>query len=88
MIEREMARLERNFAGLTSLNQKAGAMLVIDTKKEAIAVTEAHTMGIPVIALMNTDCTVTDAEFPIVLNDASVTTVDVVLNALLSTYTA
>ncbi len=84
MIEREIARLERNFAGLVKLERMPGALLVVDSKKEHIAVAEARKMGIPVIALMNTDGSINDAEYPIVMNDASVSAVDLVLKDLIA----
>lgn len=46
-------------------------MLVIDPRKEHIAVTEAHKMHIPVIALGNTDCDMSTIEYPIVGNDGA-----------------
>lgn len=88
MIEREMARLEHNFAGIVGLDRLPAAMLVVDVKKEHIAVAEAHKLGIPVIGLMNTDSAVADAEYPIVLNDASLPTVDLVVHDLLANYNA
>lgn len=88
MIEREITRLERNFAGLVKLEKAPSVVIVIDAKKEHIAVSEAHKLGIPVIAFMNTDSNVNDAEYPIVLNDASLPAVDIAVKELLSSYTA
>jgi len=72
MIDREIERLEKNFRGLTSLLEMLPrALFVIDPKKEIIAVTEAKKIGIPVIALVNSDCDFNIVDYPITANDSS-----------------
>ncbi|MCE9517581.1 30S ribosomal protein S2 [Candidatus Nomurabacteria bacterium] len=56
LIDREMADMTKNFQGLSGITRTPDAVFVVDPKKEHIAVTEAHKMNLPVIALMNTDC--------------------------------
>jgi len=75
LIDREIADLESMFSGIVSMKELPKAMFVIDPKKEFIAVAEAKKMGVPVVALLNTDCDVTEVEYPIVGNDASVSSI-------------
>ena len=82
MLDREIARLGARLEGIVALSKKPDALLVIDTKAEKHAVKEAKDAGIPVIALMNSDCNLGDAAFPIVANDASRATVTLVLSEL------
>ncbi len=53
---RELEKLERNLGGVSRLERLPDAIFVIDTKKEAIAVTEANKLGLPVIAVVDTNC--------------------------------
>ncbi len=55
-ITRELTKLERNLGGIRNLEKLPNAIFVIDTKKEHIAVTEANRLGIPVIAVVDTNC--------------------------------
>ena len=75
LIDREIANLDAMFSGIVSMKELPKALFVIDPKKEFIAVAEARKMNIPVIALLNTDCDVTEVEYPIVANDASVSSI-------------
>ena len=54
------------------MKELPGALFVIDTKKEAIAVTEAKKLGIPVIAVVDTNCDPTDITYPIPGNDDAI----------------
>jgi small subunit ribosomal protein S2 len=53
---RELDKLERNLGGIASLDRLPSAIFVIDTKKEHIAVTEARKLGLPVVAVVDTNC--------------------------------
>ena len=53
---RELEKLDRNLSGIAGLDRTPDAVFVIDTKKEHIAVTEARKLGIPVIAVVDTNC--------------------------------
>ncbi len=56
LIRRELAKLERNLSGIRRLSKRPEAIFVLDTKKEAIAVTEANKLGIPIVAVVDTNC--------------------------------
>lgn len=81
-LEREKKRLIERLDGITTLAKRPDALIVVDTKHERHAVKEAKDAGIPVIALMSSDCNLTDAAYPIVANDTSRKTVELVLTEL------
>jgi small subunit ribosomal protein S2 len=86
MIDREIANLERFFSGISSMKDLAKAMVVVDPKKEIIAVTEAQRMNIPVIALCGTDCDISGINYPIVANDSSVSSITFFVNEIAKAY--
>lgn len=86
LLEREMDKLERNFGGLVSLEKLPDVMLVIDPLHEANAVAEAKQLGIPVVALANSDCDISIINYPIVANDASTSSVGFFVEQLAEAY--
>lgn len=86
LIDREMEDMTRNFEGITGITKAPDVMFVIDPKKEHIAVTEAHKVNMPVIAVLNTDCNIKDVEHPIVGNDGSVSSITFFLEAITEAY--
>ena len=56
ILSRELEKLQRNLGGLRNLERLPDALFIIDTKKEAIAVTEANKLGIPIVAVVDTNC--------------------------------
>ncbi|MCX6787424.1 MAG: 30S ribosomal protein S2 [Candidatus Kaiserbacteria bacterium] len=81
-LEREKDKLETRLDGITTLAKKPDALLVVDTKYEKHAVKEANDAGIPVIAIMSSDCDLRNAAYPIVANDTSRETVKFILKEL------
>ena len=81
-IGREQKRLTERLNGITTLTKKPDALLVVDTKHEKHAVKEANDAGIPVIAIMSSDCDLKEAAYPIVANDTSRETVKLILAEL------
>ena len=71
-VKREVAKLERNLGGIRNLEQAPDAVFVIDTKKEHIAVTEANRLGIPVVAVVDTNCDPDVIDFVIPGNDDAI----------------
>lgn len=86
LIDREMEDMTKNFQGLTGITRTPDAMFVVDPKKEHIAVTEAQKMNLPVIALMNTDCNMKKIDFPIIANDASISSITFFLSQIKNAY--
>ncbi|MFM9085137.1 MAG: 30S ribosomal protein S2 [Acidimicrobiia bacterium] len=72
LIGRELEKLQRNLSGIRSLTKKPSAVFVVDTMKEAIAVTEANKLGIPVIAVVDTNVNPDVVQFPIPGNDDAI----------------
>ena len=81
-IEREKRRLEDRLDGITTLAKRPDMLLVVDTKHEKHAVKEAKDAEIPVLAIMSSDCDLSDAAYPIVANDTSRETVGLILSEL------
>src|SRR4030095_8463567 len=56
ILSRELEKLERNLGGIRTMGKLPDAIFVIDTKKEHIAVTEANKLGLPIVAVVDTNC--------------------------------
>ena len=56
ILSRELDKLQRNLGGIRALTRLPDALFIIDTKKEHIAVTEANKLGIPIVAVVDTNC--------------------------------
>ena len=66
---REMEKLDKTLGGIKDMGGKPDLMFVIDTNKEGIAIKEARRLGIPVIAILDSNCDPESADFPIPGND-------------------
>lgn len=86
LLERKIAKLGKMFGGLTTMKGMPSALVVIDTREEDIAVTEANKMGIPVIGLCNTDCDISKVAYPVVANDANKKSIEFFLNKFVNAY--
>lgn len=86
LLERKIEKLSRRFGGLSTMKGMPSALIVIDSREEAIAITEANQVGIPVIALCNTDCDLKPVAYPIVGNDANKKSIEFFLNKLVAAY--
>lgn len=86
IIDLELGRLNRYFFGLISLKNMPGAMFVIDSKKEAIAIVEAKNVNVPVISVSNSDCDVSVVTYPIVGNDASTSSIKLFVESIVNAY--
>jgi small subunit ribosomal protein S2 len=56
ILSRELEKLQRNLGGIRNMNRLPDAVFIIDTKKEHIAVTEANKLGLPIVAVVDTNC--------------------------------
>jgi small subunit ribosomal protein S2 len=81
-LDREKKKLEGRLDGITTLEKRPDALVVVDTKYEKHAVKEANDAGIPIIAIMSSDCNLKDAAYPIVANDTSREAVKLILSEL------
>lgn len=71
-LNKERARLEKNLGGIKEMKDLPGILFVIDTRKEAIAVAEAQRMGIPIVAVVDTNCNPEGIDYPIPGNDDAI----------------
>jgi small subunit ribosomal protein S2 len=71
-LEEEIARLNRYLGGIKAMTSLPGAIYVVDTTKEDIAVAEAVRMGIPIVALVDTNCNPDVIDYPIPSNDDAI----------------
>jgi small subunit ribosomal protein S2 len=81
-LRHEREKLERNLGGIRALERLPDAVFVIDTKKEHIAVTEARKLGIPVIAIVDTNCDPDEVDYIIPGNDDAIRAVDLVTRVI------
>ena len=82
LIDRDIARMTKNFGGLSVVTNLPSAVLLVDNKHEAISQAEAKYMRLPVVAISNTDCNIKEVAYPIVMNDTSATAIQIVLDYL------
>ncbi len=68
-LDREQETLEKNFAGIKNMNRLPDALFIIDVRKEEIAVAEANRLGIPIIAVVDTNCSPEGIDYVIPGND-------------------
>lgn len=69
---KEKEKLTKNYGGMKDMKELPGAIFIIDTHKEQIAVAEAHRMGIPIIAIVDTNCNPEGIDYPIPGNDDAI----------------
>jgi small subunit ribosomal protein S2 len=74
-LRREHDKLERSLGGIRDMSRVPSAIWVVDTKKEHIAVSEARKLGIPVIAILDTNCDPDEVTYPIPGNDDAIRSV-------------
>lgn len=69
---KEKDKLTKNLGGIKEMKELPGALFIIDTHKEQIAVAEAHRMGIPIVAVVDTNCNPEGIDYPIPGNDDAI----------------
>jgi small subunit ribosomal protein S2 len=73
--KRELTKLQKSLGGIRNLTKTPSAIWIVDTKKEHLAIDEAHKLGIPVIAILDTNCDPDDVQYPIPGNDDAIRSV-------------
>jgi len=84
-LEKELAKLNKNFSGIVAMERMPKAMFVIDTSKEDTAVKEARRLSIPIIALIDTNSNPDLIDYPIPGNDDATKSIKVVANIITDT---
>ncbi len=82
LLDRERIRLSRVFGGIQDMTKLPGALFVVDIKKEHIAIDEAHKLGIPVFAMVDTNSDPNQVEFPIPANDDAFKSIAIITYAI------
>ena len=86
-LKNEMEKLTKNLGGVKEMTNLPGAIFVVDPKNERIAILEAKKLGIPVVGLVDTNCSPVDLDYPIPGNDDAIRAVklitDVMANAVI-----
>ena len=80
-LTREQEKLEQNLGGIKDMAKLPGALFVIDVKKEHIAVAEAKKLGIPVVALVDTNCNPENVDYIIPGNDDAIRSIRIFIQA-------
>ncbi len=84
-LARELAKLEKNLTGIAYMDKMPGALFVVDVVREANAVAEARSLGIPVIALVDTNADPDLIEYPIPGNDDSIRSIKIIADCIAAT---
>ena len=86
LIDRDIAKLIIYFSGLATLKAIPKVVIVVDPKKEHIAVSEAKAMKIPVVALAGSDCDLHAVDYAIPANDSSQASISLIVSEIVSAY--
>ena len=81
-MEAELEKLEANLGGVADMKKQPDAVFIIDLRKEQLAVREARRLGLPVVALVDTNCDPDDADFPIPGNDDAIRSCELITRAI------
>jgi small subunit ribosomal protein S2 len=81
-IEEEIERLNRQMAGFKEMTSLPHALFIVDTQKEGIALAEARRAGIPVIAMVDTNCNPDEVDYPVPSNDDAIRAIRLVCNRI------
>jgi small subunit ribosomal protein S2 len=82
MLSRELLKIRRNLLGIREMNRLPDALVIVDPKREHIAITEAQRMGITTMALIDTDSDPDPVDLPIPGNDDSIRSIEVIVSKL------
>ncbi|NQT90663.1 MAG: 30S ribosomal protein S2 [Candidatus Omnitrophica bacterium] len=81
-LEKELAKLQKNLSGVATMKKVPGAIFIIDPKKEVTAAKEAKRLGIPVVALIDTNSDPDNIDFPIPGNDDAIRAIKLITSIL------
>ncbi|MEG2668850.1 MAG: 30S ribosomal protein S2, partial [Oscillospiraceae bacterium] len=78
----EQERLEKFLGGIKNMKDVPSAIFIVDPRKEKNAILEAHKLGIPVIAIVDTNCDPEEADYPIPGNDDAIRAVKLIVTTM------
>ncbi|MDO4961709.1 MAG: 30S ribosomal protein S2 [Eubacteriales bacterium] len=82
ILKKEQEKLEKNLGGIVEMKELPSAIFIIDPKKEKICVQEAHTLGIPLIGMCDTNCDPEDLDYIIPGNDDAIRAVKLIVSKM------
>ncbi len=82
ILTKEMDKLKRNLQGIVEMNKMPGAVFVVDSRKENIAVREAKKLSIPIVAIIDTNADPDLIDYPIPANDDAMRSIKLIINIL------
>ncbi len=86
VMAKKMEKLSKYYSGLIGLKKAPDALLIIDSKAEHIAATEALKSGVTVVALANSDSNIKKIDYPVVGNDSGIPSIKFFINAIVEAY--
>ena len=81
-LKKEMEKLQKNLGGIKEMHDIPDAIFVVDPKKEKICVQEAHTLGIPLIGICDTNCDPEELDYVIPGNDDAIRAVKLIVSKM------
>ena len=81
-LELKIEKLEKFLGGIKEMNKLPGALFIVDPRKERIAVAEAHKLGIPIVAIVDTNCDPDEIDYVIPGNDDAIRAVRLIASAM------
>ena len=81
-LRREKTKLDNNLAGIKTMGKLPEAVIITDTRKEHIAVKEANKLGVPVVAIVDTNCDPDPIDYPIPANDDAIRAIKLICSVL------
>lgn len=82
-MNKERVKLDRNLSGIRSMRKPPGLLVVVDPSREHIAIAEANKLGIPTMALVDTNCDPDPIDYVIACNDDALKSIKVVLSSIM-----
>ena len=81
-LKKELAKLQKNIGGIKEMKRLPDAIFIVDPKKERICVQEAHTLGIPLIGIADTNCDPEELDYVIPGNDDAIRAVKLIVSKM------
>ena len=82
LLKRELTKLQSNLGGIRNMTRTPSMVWIVDTKKEHLAVDEAQKLGIPVVAILDTNCDPDEVTYPIPGNDDAIRSVNLLTRVI------
>ena len=82
MLQKELDKLTKNLEGIRKMDRLPGAIVIIDPNIEKIAVFEARRLGVPIVALIDTNSNPDGIEYPVACNDDAIKTISLILSKI------